>query len=247
MKLKLPEEVKMKGLIFLIVGILLCFNTPAFAANSNTCANYYDNKCHYSSTNAVNYALSMIDNKNTWNAYFPSYRASELGGDCTNFASQAILAGLIGTTSPQVAYNNSESFAIDSNGCTYCWYFKHESNASYAWKGANELYIYAEENANPSYKGLHFQLRTEDNPTQALDFSRISEGDIIFADWEGNGVVDHTMIVTRKRYNGYYGIDVTYENADPHPVKKNVSLGSINSTNTIFYVYRPIYYTDYGY
>jgi hypothetical protein len=229
-----------------LVIVLFCLIMPlsVMAADDYSCGDYYNGKCHYNSNKAVEYANKMINNKKTWNIYFPSYRG--YGGDCTNFVSQCILAGLVGSSSPRDLYKKSGNFHADLSGCNYCWYFKRPRKLSYAWKGAHELYTYAIEN-RPEYKGLHFQFITKDSPRTSLSFRKIRKGDIIFADWEGDSEIDHTMIVTNKTRNWYNGVRVTYENGGEYSTRKNIRLIDINNRKTVFHVYRPIYYTDFGY
>lgn len=54
------------------------------------------------------------------------------------------------------------------------------------------------------------------------------------------------MIITNKTSNNYSGIYVTYQNASGYSEQKNIALSKINKTNTIFYVYRPTFYSDFG-
>lgn len=226
----------------------LLLATTAFAADNSSCSNFKDGKCYYNADKAIEYALNQV-HSNEWNKWFPNY--TDLGGNCTNFANQAILAGLTGDTSPESIYKKGKYFSIDSNGNSpYKWFFIGKNgnnwNLSSSWKGAKELKSYADSNANVKYKGMHFEFITKDSSSSSLSFSKIQKGDIIFADWTNDGSIDHTMIVTKKTMNSYNGIYVTYQNASGYTEKKNTSLASINSNKTVFYVYRPTFYNDSG-
>ena len=119
-------------------------------------------------------------------------------------------------------------------------------NLSSSWKGAKELKKYADANTNIKYKGMHFDFITKDSSSKSLEFSKIKLGDIVFADWTSDGIIDHTMIVTNKSGNSYGGVSVTYQNASGYKERRNISLSAINKVNTVFYVYRPTFYSDNG-
>jgi len=229
----------------LLLGMLLCLNSVAFGADENSCGDYEYGKCYYDSSFAVSYATEQVFSSE-WNTYFPDY--TTLGGNCTNFANQAIMAGLVGTTSPATVYNNRLEYDTDyyGSGPNY-WYYISKTLVSSSWKGAGELYYYAINNNNSTYRGLHFDFITKDSPTEALNFSQIRLGDVIFADWDGNNDVDHTMIVTYKSANTYSGTYVTYQSSEGTTPKRNISLSQINDINTVFHVYRPTFYSDTGY
>lgn len=226
----------------------LLLTTTTFTANNSSCSNFKDGKCYYNADKAVTYAINQLDSKE-WNDYFPEY--TDFGGNCTNFANQAILAGLVGSISPKKLYSNAKFFATDKySNSPNKWYFINKSggvvNASHSWKGAKELKSYADSNTNIKYKGMHFKFITKDSSTKSLEFSKINKGDIIFSDWTGDGTIDHTMIVTNKTGNSYKGVFVTYQNATGYEKRKNITLSSINKKNTVFYVYRPTFYSDSG-
>lgn len=148
-------------------------------------------------------------------------------------------------------YNKGKFFSTDkSANSPNKWYFIGKNgntfNLSHSWKGAKELKAYADSNANVKYKGMHFEFITRDSSSKSLEFSKIKKGDLMFADWTGDGNIDHTMIITNKTSNNYSGIYVTYQNASGYSEQKNIALNKINKTNTIFYVYRPTFYSDFG-
>jgi hypothetical protein len=94
---------------------------------------------------------------------------------------------------------------------------------------------------------MNFTKQTNDTPTTALNFSKITIGDIIFVDWTNDGSIDHTMIVTGGTTNGYSSTYVSYQSSSNTTPKKNKTLASLNAQfnyNNIFYVYRPTTYVD---
>jgi len=224
--------------------ILIGLISGASGLDSSSCDNYSNKKCYYDKNDAVSYATKNLS-ISKWNNYFPSY--NYYGGDCTNFVNQALMAGFIGSSSPSIVYNNAKYYDIDYR--TYApfkWYFKSKTSLSHSWKGAGEFFEYINNNDNHNYNGLHLDFLTKDSPTTTLDFRKIQIGDVIFADWNGDGDIDHTMIVTYKSSNSYSGTYVTYQNDDSHTPKLNISLSQINKLNTVFYVYRPNFYNEGG-
>ncbi len=125
----------------------------------------------------------------------------------------------------------------------YCWYYYSTTSYGASWKGAHEFYEYVNNNL-PSYWGMHFDLITYDTSTQYMDTTKVQTGDIIFADWQNDGFIDHTMIVTDKTANSYAGIKVSYQNSEGYLKRKNRPLSEINSSYSMFYVYRPTFYRN---
>ncbi|QFR39418.1 hypothetical protein A9Q91_04280 [Candidatus Gracilibacteria bacterium 28_42_T64] len=228
----------MRQIFVVLIVLASFFSSVAMSASSSSCGDYAKGVCTYSSTPAVQYALNYAKTSTA----FPEYQS--YGGNCTNFVSQAVLAGLVDNSDKNYVYNKRGYYMADRDkGCDYCWYYNTPSSRGYAWAGAHELYTYAKSNSN-SYWGMHFDFITKDSSTQYLNTSKVEEGDVIFADWSGNGHIDHSMIVTDKLYNSYSGIKVSYQNSDGHSSQKNVTLQSINQTYTVFHVYRPTFYRN---
>lgn len=229
--------------IFSMAVLLLCsfMSFSAYSASSSSCENYSSGKCYYNSTDAVAYAKKYALSS----TYFPEYQS--YGGNCTNFVSQAILAGLIGSSSKNIFNQRSEYWADKNRGCDYCWYYGNKVNGVWqkgsAWTGAQELYDYANSNLD-SYWGMHFDHITSDGPTSYLETKKVQTGDIVFADWEGDGHIDHSMIVIQKKNNYYSGIYVAYQNSEDYDSQERISLQSINGRNVVFHVYRPTFYRN---
>ncbi|MET0025290.1 MAG: amidase domain-containing protein [Sedimenticola sp.] len=239
-----------KVMRYLVFVILLCIHQFAYAANSASCKRYDAsvNRCNYDANSAVTFALARVSVPDS--TYFSDYTEGVYGGNCTNFASQVILAGLTGKTTSREIWKLRGSYATDKGRCNYCWYFLAKQPAGErggAFLLANELYKYAKGN-KPHYRGLHFDFITKDSSNSYLDVTRIKPGDIIFGDFHGDGKVEHTMIVTGKKSNSkdYSGILVSYQNAEGWPIRKNSSLKEINKRETVWLVYRPTFYSDHG-
>lgn len=222
----------------------------AWSADPNSCANYNtgNDRCYYNADAAVTFALDRVLEPDS--VYFSDYTEG-YGGNCTNFASQVLLAGLTGKTTSKEIWKAREKYTVDlEKGCVFCWYFIKDNNKSPAILGnafiiADELYKYAKGNKDSDF-GMHFNFITKDGPSTSLEVSKVKKGDIIFADWKGDGIIDHSMIVTGKtNAQNYYSILVSYQNAEGYDIWKDRTLGSMNEPDIVWHVYRPTFYTDY--
>ncbi|MCX7112753.1 MAG: amidase domain-containing protein [Proteobacteria bacterium] len=190
------------------------------------------------------------------------------GGNCTNFVSQALIAGFIQNDSMKKVFENRYEFDTDYSTANYtkAWYYRNDSQRGPAWSGAPKLFEYADKNIE-TFRGVHFKKITSDSSTSFMDYNSVRVGDIIFADWgrdtnndkkvdsNADGTIDHSMIVTSYDYwtqFGYNKIQVTYQSKN-----KTRRLGDINEENTYikngkkiyaarFYVYRPTNYNPDG-
>ena len=95
------------------------------------------------------------------------YDFSDLGGDCTNFASQALYAGY-----GEMNYRP-----------TFGWYYKDANDKSPSWTGVNELYSFLISNRGAGPKAAE------------TDMNGIENGDLIQLDFDGDERFDHTPIV----------------------------------------------------
>ncbi|MDI1445774.1 amidase domain-containing protein [Polyangium sp. 6x1] len=167
------------------------------------------------------------------------------GGNCTNFVSQAIIGGLLNNSSATTAFQSRYDFDSDA-GSSYSWYFHSDGDRAPAFTGAHQLYTYAKSNKS-TYKGLHFSFVTNDTLQTALNVSLVKVGDVVFADWQHDGTMDHSMIVTAisSSYTGYNQIRLTYQTNNT----TNKGLGDLNAQynkQALFYVYRPVDYNPSG-
>ena len=229
------------------IALSLILSANAYSADSNSCSDYDSatKKCNYQRSVAVQYADNNW-NYTTDNIPFPYYSVGT-AANCANFISQAILAGLVGSTNRKTLWNELSNFATDNGSNTPLeWYYISDSDRGPAWTGAAKMYEYATSNKS-SYKGMHFDYVTHDTTSSFMDYNAVKEGDVIFADWDGDSTIDHTMIVTdfSDLRDAYDKIHVTYQSSERH----NKSLSAINKEknyNALFYVYRPTFYRDTG-
>jgi hypothetical protein len=169
--------------------------------------------------------------------------------NCANFVSQSIMAGLTGKTTPSDVFAQRYNFTADRYS-SLSWFYISSSTRGPAWTGAKELYKYAINNKS-TYKGLHFSYVTNDSPYYRMKYDLVREGDVIFADWESDGTIDHVMIVTKfyssllSSYRGYDRIRVTYQSYNV----TDRGLEDINKQynyKVSFFVYRPKDYNPSG-
>ncbi|MFI6861927.1 amidase domain-containing protein [Streptomyces sp. NPDC050421] len=118
-----------------------------------------------------------------------SYRT--YGNDCTNFISQAMKAGgwgIVGPTDAGWRSNNAKWF-----------YTIFVERTSYTWAGAENWYWFAVKHSKRTkILGNVYQL---------------ASSDVLQADWDRNGNINHTMVVTKK-YNGVPYL--TYHTTNTH-------------------------------
>ena len=117
----------------------------------------------YDREKAVEYARKWAKNRNP--AYFDY---SEIGGDCTNFASQVLFAGY-----GQMNYKP-----------VYGWYYIDGNRKSPSWTGVNELYNFLVSNRGPGPKAVE------------VGITEIEPGDLVQLDFDGDGRFDHTPVIT---------------------------------------------------
>lgn len=219
----------------------------------------------YNANIAIDYALKNINKSyksgNKENP-FSDYGYLKDGGNCTNFASQVIMAGLSKTSDINTIFNSRYEYKADMGASLSAkkWYFISDGSRGDAWAGANNLYEYAK-SSNPEYKGLYFESITYDDlskpgqTVKSLELGKIKVGDIVFANWNANedNTIDHSMVVTETHigswnYSGYNEIRVSYQGRDQDgDPRVNKGLGDINNPQkTRFFVYRPSFYRKDG-
>ncbi|AMX00792.1 amidase domain-containing protein [Rummeliibacillus sp. G93] len=111
---------------------------------------------------------AAVDYANTWwNRRNPAF--PQFNDDCSNFISQCLFAGGAPMTG---APNRAKG-----------WWVK-KGNWSYSWSTANALRSYVAS----SKKGLRGK--------RVDSASDLKLGDLIFIDFEGDGVINHSLIVT---------------------------------------------------
>lgn len=123
--------------------------------------------------------------------------------DCTNFISQCLRAG---GAPMRGAPNRAKGWWITDSWKSGRAVGGHYSNESwsYSWAVANSLRWYLEN----STSGLA--------ATRVFSPSELEIGDVICYDFQGNGVVDHTTIVTSMEEGVPYIHAHTADSADRH-------------------------------
>jgi len=171
-------------------------------------------------------------------------------GNCTNFVSQVIIAGLSKKLRMDRVFDERWNFDIDATGnYSLQWYWRSDSDRGPAFTGAHQMFQYADQNL-PTYRGLHFRYITHDTATAWMDVMLVWYGDVIFADWDADGHIDHSMIVTSvdQSRTDYNRIRLTYQGTTGIG-KTDIGLGDLNddyNQQALFYVYRPKNYNPDG-
>ncbi|MEU6214939.1 amidase domain-containing protein [Streptomyces sp. NPDC047023] len=121
-----------------------------------------------------------------WKSYNPAYRNQKAGGDCTNFTSQALLAGgWKPVPGSDTDYRN--------------WWYDAAKGQSQSWVGANEWSWFTLSNQRTAHLANVFQADI---------------GDIVQMDFNKDGSKDHSMIVTYKDRAGMPYL--TYHSTDTY-------------------------------
>lgn len=116
----------------------------------------------YNRERAVAYAKEWAYRRNP--AYFDF---SDLGGDCTNFASQCIFSGS----------------GVMNYTPLYGWFYISTNNRTPSWTGVNELYRFLVNNTGPGPQG------------RVVALSQIENGDIIQLRFDSDADFDHSPVV----------------------------------------------------
>lgn len=116
----------------------------------------------YNRGNAVAYAKEWAYRRNP--RYFDF---SDIGGDCTNFASQCIYAGAQVMNYTQL----------------YGWYYISTNNRTPSWTGVNELYRFLVNNRGAGPQGI------------VVPLNEIEEGDVVQIQFQGRTTFGHTPVV----------------------------------------------------
>ncbi|MPY63835.1 amidase domain-containing protein, partial [Streptomyces spongiae] len=134
-----------------------------------------------------NYAAMATYTEKYWKNYNSAYRKyNSLGGDCTNYLSQGLLAGgwkQISTVTPE-EYDT--------------WYYASNGTAD-AWIGVNEWSWFTQ---------------TAKRTKALANVYQMDVGDVMQVDFNKDGVKDHSMMTTYRSSSGVPYL--TYHDADTY-------------------------------
>ena len=116
----------------------------------------------YDRLKAFDYARRLAFSRNP--AY---YDFQNIGGDCTNFASQVIYAGC----------------GVMNYTPIFGWYYTSVNDRTPSWTGVNQLYDFLINNIGEGPRG------------ELIPLSEVEVGDIIQLNFDGDGQFDHTPVV----------------------------------------------------
>lgn len=147
------------------------------------------------------------------NSSYANFDLNGQGGDCTNFASQAMQAGGYGNDADFYSERTDQRSYGQNGNSTYPnntgqWFY---TSPSFRGVGANKQYIknrwytsdyhyyrnyLASNTGSAYYSGYGSQW--------ASMFNDITTGDVVYADWENDGTWDHIMIIDGWYWSGGY-------------------------------------------
>ncbi|MFO0591268.1 MAG: amidase domain-containing protein [Polyangiaceae bacterium] len=144
------------------------------------------------------YAGSYWNNPNTVGAN-SFYDFTNEGGDCTNFANQAILAGLANSIDKLTVYNARLNWQDKQDSTNDWWYSSPNSRATPEWAGANGLFTYLKKqaahpaNQYPSWAGLMVTYVSSGASVPAA--ATLQKGDVISL--STGGIAYHSVVVAQ--------------------------------------------------
>lgn len=155
---------------------------------------YGQNYSPYNRTGAVRYADLYALNPNP--AYY-NFDGQILGGDCTNYVSQAIHHG---GQAPMAYYEPSD---IGTAG----WYYKDVFHRAAAWTDVGRLYQFIVDEHSFWGTGPEGVLST---------FASMRPGDLIQFNWNTDNTWDHSVIVTELFDMGNGNFQILVNSHSPH-------------------------------
>jgi hypothetical protein len=133
------------------------------------------------------YAAMATYTEKYWRAYNPEYRKyNALGGDCTNYLSQGLLAG----GWKQVSASTPEEYDT--------WFYR-SNGTSDSWIGVNEWSWFTQ---------------TDKRTTALANVYQMDVGDVMQIDFNKDGSKDHSMMTTYRSSSGVPYL--TYHDADTY-------------------------------
>lgn len=141
-----------------------------------------------------------------WKDYNPAYRKyNSLGGDCTNYLSQGLLAG----GWEQISHVTPEEYDT--------WYYAHNGTAD-AWIGVNEWSWFTQ---------------TVKRTRPLANVHQMDTGDVMQIDFNKDGAKDHSMMTTYRSSSGVPYL--TYHDADTYRRSVQSIIASYPTANYFAY------------
>ena len=151
--------------------VLVIFALVVLSAASSSVARAYDGAT--AATYADTYWLS-------YNPDWPSF--AKKGGDCTNFVSQALYAG-------GIAMRASPPYVADQ-----AWYMLQSKGRRWSYS-LSWINVQSHRSFLTSLPGVTQVASYHGVAPNQLVASNAAQGDVVFYDWDDNGVYDHESVV----------------------------------------------------
>lgn len=156
----------------------------------------------------VTYALNNVakkspssGNSSLVSTYWDFSQASSVAGDCTNFVSHCLLAG--GATFNAPADYKQRSLEPNSS----YWYYYNTDRRASSWSDVETFYSFITKNNGKGPKGTYKVFSGKYAPNHGYE---AVVGDIVQISYSGNGIYNHTMIITGVTFeNNYYNAHLT--------------------------------------
>jgi hypothetical protein len=158
----------------------------------------------YSADLAVTYARQWATSRNS---SYPNVSPE----DCTNFISQALRNG---------GWRNT---ATTSSTSDTLWWLRSKTSYSQTWSTANGLFRHL----NGGYGVTAIGKASYESWFGWPSATSVNYGDVVFGDWQGDGLIDHTMIVTgfKRLPNGTLEPRFSYHSTD----QKDIALTDLKN------------------
>lgn len=161
----------------------------------------------------VTYALNNVakkspssGNSSLVSTYWDFSQASSVAGDCTNFVSHCLLAGGATFNAP-ADYKKDGIKLYDNVTKKMYWYYHDTNNRANAWSDVETFYSFITKNKGKGPKGTYKVFSGKYAPNHGYE---AVVGDIVQISYSGNGIYNHTMIITNITFeNNYYYVHVT--------------------------------------
>lgn len=229
-------------------------SNSVLALDRSSCKNYNSStdRCYYNRALAAKWARDNYDKTGDSEWYTPDNTWVRFPNNCTNFVSQAILAGFVGQANAtrKNLWEHRYDYAVDDNSTAiYKWFYKSINNRGEAWSDASDLQMYAKSNIQ-GYKGIQFQ-HIESGSPNSLSLQNVRGGDVIFLMNKGdtNNDADHALIVSGINFDFYHTNDPKkYLTVAGNTGDYGDKLWSMipHSIYKRYEIYRPVYYTTTG-